>query len=219
VPDLTFTASCGAAGKLPISTAVVQMRKWFFKITLVLLGLLLLLAMTAMVFPQPFLCVDSGPVKADVIVVLGGGSHERPARAAELFKEHAAPRIIVSGWGDGEINRRLLLAAGVPASAIELETQSRTTLENAQFTVKLLREEKVTRIIIVTSWYHSRRALACFRHYAPELKFYSRPSYFATARADWPHNRIGSRVRLEYAKLLGYWIRHGVCPFFKANCD
>jgi uncharacterized SAM-binding protein YcdF (DUF218 family) len=183
------------------------------------IGLLLLLAMAAMVFPQPFLCVDSGPVQADVIVILGGGSHERPARAAELFKEHAAPRIIVSGLGDCEINRRLLLAAGVPASAIELETGSRTTRENAQFTVKLLHEEKLTRVIIVTSWYHSRRALACFRHYAPELKFYSRPSYFATARADWPHNRIGNRVRLEYAKLLGYWIHDGVCPFCPVNCD
>jgi uncharacterized SAM-binding protein YcdF (DUF218 family) len=195
------------------------MRKWFFKTTLVLLGLLLLLAVAAMVFPQPFLCVDSGLVKADVIVVLGGGSHERPGRAAELFKEHAAPRIIISGRGDCEINRRLLLAAGVPADAIEMETQSRTTRENAQFTTKLLREEKVTHVIIVTSWYHSRRALACFRHYAPELKFYSRPSYFATARADWPHYRIGSRVRLEYAKLLGYWIRYGVCPFVLANYD
>ena len=195
------------------------MRKWFLKITLVLLGLLLLLAVAAMVFPQPFLCVDSGPVKAEVMVILGGGSHERPVRAAELFKEHAAPRIIISGRGDCEINRRLLLAAGVPANAIELETQSRMTRENAQFTIKLLREEKVTRVILVTSWYHSRRALACFRHYAPELKFYSRPSYFASARTDWPHNRIGSRVRLEYAKLLGYWIRHGICPFFKANCD
>ena len=189
------------------------MRKWFFKITLSLLGLLLLLAVAAMVFPVPFLCVDSGPVKADVIVVLGGGSHERPVRAAELFKDHAAPRIIISGWGDCEINRQLLLAAGVPANAIKLETQSRTTRENAQFTVKLLREEKLGRVIIVTSWYHSRRAQACFRHYAPELKFYSRPSYFATTRADWPHYRIGGRVRLEYAKLLGYWIRDGVCPF------
>ena len=174
----------------------------------------ILLGLAAFFFPQQILTVDSGPVKADVIVVLGGGSHERPVRAAELFKEHAAPRIIISGWGDCEINRQLLLAAGVPANAIKLETQSRTTRENAQFTIQLLREEKLGRVIIVTSWYHSRRALACFRHYAPELKFYSRPSYFATTRADWPHYRIGGRVRLEYAKLLGYWIRDGVCPFF-----
>jgi uncharacterized SAM-binding protein YcdF (DUF218 family) len=175
--------------------------------------LLLLLAVAALFFPQPFLCVDSGPVKADVIVVLGGGSHERPERAAELFNEHAAPRIIISGLGDYEINRRLLIAAGVPGNAIELETQSRTTRENAQFTVKLLREQKLKRVILVTSWYHSRRAVACFRHYAPEMRFFSRPSYFASARADWSHNRIGNRIRLEYVKLLGYWVRYGVCPF------
>jgi len=175
--------------------------------------LLLLLVVAAIIFPQPFLCVDSGPVKADVIVVLGGGSRERPERAAELFKEHAAPRIIISGLGDYEINRRRLIAAGVPANAIELETQSRTTRENAQFTVKLLREQKQKRVILVTSWYHSRRAVACFRHYAPEIRFYSRPAYFASARTDWSHNRIGPRVRLEYAKLIGYWIRYGICPF------
>jgi uncharacterized SAM-binding protein YcdF (DUF218 family) len=189
------------------------MRKWFIKIALVLLGLLLLLAAAAIIFPQPFLCVDSGPVKADMIVVLGGGAHERPERAAELFKEHAAPRIIVSGYGDCEINRYLLVAAGVPAKAVELENKSRTTKENAQFTVQLFREQKLKRVIIVTSWYHSRRALACFRHYAPEIKFYSRPSYFASTRADWSHNPIGRRIWLEYAKLIGYWIRYGVCPF------
>jgi uncharacterized SAM-binding protein YcdF (DUF218 family) len=188
-------------------------RKLIKRTALGLLVLLLMLVVAAFFFPQPFLCVDSGPVKADVIVVLGGGSHERSERAAELFKEHAAPRIIISGLGDYEINRRLLIAAGVPADAIELETQSRTTRENAQFTDKLLREQKQRGVILVTSWYHSRRALACFRHYAPEIKFYSRPSYFASARADWSHHRIGSRIRLEYLKLIGYWIRYGVCPF------
>ena len=189
------------------------MRKIIKRTAFGLFLLLLLLVVGLMFFPQPFLTVDSGPVAGDVIVVLGGGSHERSVRAAELFKAHAAPRIIVSGAGDCEINRYLLVAAGVPTKAIELENRSRTTQENAQLTIKLLREEKLKRVILVTSWYHSRRALACFRHYAPEIKFYSRPSYSASARADWSHNRIGSRIRLEYAKLAGYWIRYGVCPF------
>jgi uncharacterized SAM-binding protein YcdF (DUF218 family) len=187
-------------------------RKLIKRAVFALLALLFLLVVAALFFPQPFLCVDSGPVKADVMVVLGGGSHDRSERAAELFKEHAAPRIIVSGHGDCEINRHLLIAAGVAAQAIELETQSRTTRENAQFTVKLLREQKQKRVILVTSWYHSRRAVACFRHYAPEIRFYSCPSCFASARAEWSHNRIGPRVRLEYAKLIGYWIRYGICP-------
>jgi uncharacterized SAM-binding protein YcdF (DUF218 family) len=189
-----------------------RVRKIIKRTALGLFLLLLLVAVGLLFFPQPFLTVDSGPVTGEVIVVLGGGSHERSGRAAELFRAHAAPRIIISGAGDCEINRYLLVAAGVPAKAIELENRSRTTQENAQLTIKLLREQKLKRVILVTSWYHSRRALACFRHYAPEIKFYSRPSYFASARADWSYNRIGSRIRLEYVKLAGYWIRYGVCP-------
>jgi uncharacterized SAM-binding protein YcdF (DUF218 family) len=191
---------------------IPPVRKWIKRTVLGLLVLLALLAAAALVFPNVFLTVDSGPVSADVIVLLGGGSHERYERAAKLFKDRVAPRIIVSGYGDCEINRYLLINAGVPAKAIELENKSRTTRENAQFTLKRLREQKVKRVIIVTSWYHSRRALACFRHYAPELKVYSRPSYTGSARADWSHGRAGNRVRLEYVKLAGYWLRYGVCP-------
>ena len=189
------------------------MRKLIKRTALGIFLLLLLLVGAALFFPGPFLTVDSGPVRADVLVLLGGGSRERPERTAELFKEQVAPRIIVSGAGDCEINRHLLVAAGVPAKLIALENKSTTTKENAQLTIKWLREQKLKRVVLVTSWYHSRRALACFRHYAPEIQFYSRPSYFASARADWAHNRIGHRVRLEYVKLLGYWIRYGVCPF------
>jgi uncharacterized SAM-binding protein YcdF (DUF218 family) len=172
-------------------------------------ALLLLLAVAAWIFPRWFLTVDSGPMNADVIVLLGGGSHDRYERAVKLFKDRAAPRIIVSGYGDCEINRHLLIQAGVPAKAIRLENQSRTTQENVQFTIRLLREQKAKRVIIVTSWYHSRRALACFEHYAPEMNFYSRPTDFAAG----PSHRTGSRARLEYVKLLVYWMYYGVCPF------
>ena len=117
------------------------MRKWSLRMAFVFFTLLVLLGVAAFLFPQKCLCVDGGPVKADVMVVLGGGSHDRPERAAELFKEHAAPRILVSGLGDCKIYRRALMEAGVPARAIQMEDQSRTTRENAIFTVKLLRAQ------------------------------------------------------------------------------
>ena len=191
----------------------IAMIKWIFRVVIYAGLLVALAAVTAFFYPEKFLCVDSGRVSADVIILLGGGSHERPERAAELFKAQAASRIIISGEGDDEINRQLLIQAGVPAGAIQLEGKSRTTRENAEFTVKLLRAEKVRRVIIVTSWYHSRRALKCFEHFAPEIKFYSRPSYFAFAREDWTRLGISKRMRLEFLKLPGYWIRYGVNPF------
>ncbi|MEI8289909.1 MAG: YdcF family protein [Verrucomicrobiota bacterium] len=183
------------------------------KVALLLAALVALVAGVAWFYPEKFLCVDSGPVSADVIVILGGGQHERPQRAAELFQRHAAPRIIISGAGDNEINRQILIRAGVPAAAIEVESESANTRENAGFTLKLLRAEKVRSVILVTSWYHSRRALMTFKHFAPDLTFYSCPSYFGFAREEWTRTGLGRRMRLEFLKLPGYWIRYGVNPF------
>ena len=190
-----------------------MIRKLIFRVILSGVLLAVLVAAVAYFYPEKILCVDSGPVAAEVIVVLGGGNHERPVRAAELFRQHVAPRILLTGAGDDEINRQLLLHAGVPASAIEVENKSQTTQENAEFTVQRLRVENVRRAVLVTSWYHARRAQKTFEHFAPELKFYSRPSYYAFERADWRRSEIAHKMKLEFLKLPGYWIRYGVNPF------
>jgi len=180
---------------------------------LALAALLALCAILAFAFPQQIFCVDSGNVQADSLVVLGGGSDDRPIRAAELFRSGAAPRILVSGAGDCEENKRLLVSEGVPPAAIELEREWRSTRQNAQFSIPLLRALGAKRVIIVTSWYHSRRALHAFEHYAPDLQFYSRPAYYGYQRTQWSREAIRGYVRAEYAKLLGYWVCYGIRPF------
>ncbi len=189
-------------------------RHKILKIFLALDALVVLLALVAWSFPQQVLTVDSGPVKADVLVVLGGSSGtERAARAAELFKQGDAPRILVSGFGDCASNGKLLEEEGVANADIVLEPNSHSTRENAEFSMPLLRQMGAHRVIIVTSWYHSRRALTCFEHYAPDIKFYSRPSYFGYPQAEWRPKGISSFVKSEYTKLLGYWVCYGVAPF------
>jgi uncharacterized SAM-binding protein YcdF (DUF218 family) len=187
-------------------------RRFIFRIFLVFFSLLILLGLAALLLPREILTVDSGPVKADALIVLGGDSRERAARAAELFAQAAAPRVVCSGAGDWDSNRQLLIRAGVPAKAILTEENSRTTHENAEFSIAILRAQHLPSAIIVTSWYHSRRALRCFENAAPEIKFYSRPAYLGYARADWKLNGISGHVKSEYLKLLGYWWRYGVCP-------
>jgi uncharacterized SAM-binding protein YcdF (DUF218 family) len=175
------------------------------------LAALLLLCLFA--FPQQVLCVDNGNVTGDVLVVLGGGSYERPTRAASLFREHVAEQVIITGASDHEANRKRLIQGGVPASAILIEPKADSTRENALFTIEMLRKQGARRVILVTSWYHSRRTLHCFRHYAPELQFYSRPAYFAFARSEWRIQGMYRYIRKEYLKLAGYWLFYGVCPF------
>ena len=50
----------------------MKIRKTFVKVLAGVLGLAILLGLAAWLFPQHILTVDSGPVKADVMVVLGG---------------------------------------------------------------------------------------------------------------------------------------------------
>jgi uncharacterized SAM-binding protein YcdF (DUF218 family) len=175
------------------------------------MGILALLGCEIVLFPRQMLTVDSGAVHADAIVVLGGGRDERPQRAAKLFKQGEAPRILVSGFGDCEANVRLLEKNGVPANVITREGDSTSTFENAKFSIPLLRQMGAHRVIIVTSWYHSRRALTCFEHFAPDLQVYSRPSYLGYQSEDTKHQEIIDYV-LEYIKLLIYWVWHGVPP-------
>jgi uncharacterized SAM-binding protein YcdF (DUF218 family) len=179
-------------------------------IALAILLALALLCLGAYWFSPQVLSVDSGAVKADVIVVLGGDISTRPEYAAALFRQGCAPDIIVSG---GKEYREILLDEGVPESAIHLETESRNTMENAKFSIPILKRMGARRVIIVTSWYHSRRALKCFEKVAPDIAFYPRPAYAGMDRAEWSRNGVGTHIRAEYVKMLGYWVRYGVCPF------
>lgn len=184
-----------------------------FRVLLVLLVALLVALAVAYACPEQVLTVDSGSVRAEVMVVLGGAPTERPQRAAELFKAGAAPLIICSGFGDAQLSKTVLLKAGVPAADILLEPDSLTTQENARFTIALLRAHHLTNAIIVTSWFHSRRARACFEHYAPDLKFYSRPDYVGYRADDPQRPYVRAHMRNEYWKLLGYWLCYGVWPW------
>ncbi|UOQ76945.1 YdcF family protein [Hymenobacter sp. 5516J-16] len=58
----------------------------------------------------------------------------------------------------------LLRLAGVPRQHILLETRSRNTRENALNTRALLRQHpEIKSIVLITSAFHLRRAMGCFR--------------------------------------------------------
>lgn len=111
--------------------------------------------------------------KADAIVAVSGGNTSvRAAEAIRLYKNGWADTLIFSGAAadttgpsNAEVMRRQALAAGVPASAIEVESSSQTTKENAERTKQLLADQDnaTKRIILVTSPYHQRRASLEFR--------------------------------------------------------
>ena len=63
--------------------------------------------------------------------------------------------------------------------------------------------------------HHSRRGLHAFQHYAPDIQFYSRPSYYGyPSKAESAERKaMNGYMRTEFVKLAGYWVCYGVCPF------
>ena len=101
--------------------------------------------------------------QADYIVVLGGDV-ERSVEAARLYREGWASKVIVSSLGqDVEHYGRVLAMFGVPESAILYDRQSdRTAAHPASIAGLAGIDREKTRLIVVTSLYHTSRARACF---------------------------------------------------------
>lgn len=108
---------------------------------------------------------------ADAIVAISGGDTQaRTDEAIKLYKAGWAPRLIFSGAArdtsgpsNAEAMREQALEAGVPNKAIWMDSSARDTVGNAMGTYRLLTGAD-SRIILVTSPYHQRRASLEFRH-------------------------------------------------------
>ncbi|HRC72165.1 MAG TPA: YdcF family protein [Candidatus Competibacter sp.] len=155
----------------------------------------------------PPIPVEELPV-ADAIVVLGGGMEaakpperlypdlnaaaDRIWHTARLFRAGKAPLILVSGgnlpWSgvdrtEAEVMAELLQELGVPKAAIALETRSRTTQENRDNALPVLRGLGARRILLVTSALHMPRALALFA--VTDLAVLPAPTDFEVHRRTW----------------------------------
>lgn len=155
--------------------------------------------------------------RADALLVLGGESQARPIEAARLFHAGVAPRVIVTGTGDHETNRRALLKSGVPADSIIVETKSASTLENADFAKPILESMGVRKALLVTSSFHARRALATFQRRLPGIDF-----GVATSRIGWWDTPLGRGqedrwAMIECFKIPAYWLVHGIPPWTRAD--
>lgn len=120
--------------------------------------------------------VDDPASQADVLIVLSDDDFigSRAAKAADLYHEGRAPRIVASGRmlrpyaGIGELIQRDLTDRGVPASAIEIYRHNAAdTLDEAQTLRSLVVEKKWRHVVIVTSNYHTRRARYIYQKVFP----------------------------------------------------
>jgi len=169
--------------------------------------------------------------KADAILVLGGSAtyRERAHEAARLFFEGRAPRILITNdnqrgpWSSAEqrnlffYERSLeeLRNAGVPAESIEVLMQPVTsTYDEAELVRDYAQQQGLHSILIVTSAYHSRRALwvfsKVFRNTGIAVGLISaRPGEESPPPMTWWLTLRGWKlVPSEYVKIIYYVIHY-----------
>jgi uncharacterized SAM-binding protein YcdF (DUF218 family) len=178
------------------------------------------------------LIVSADVPHADAIVVLAGSAayRERTRRAAELFHEGRAPVIILtndnlqSGWSN-ELERNPFFVeraaaelerAGVAETEIEMLPQIVSSTHDEALLLRQYAERRGLRsVLLVTSAYHSRRALWTFRKVFEgsgiNIGLLSvAPGEQMPPPATWWLHASGWRVVAgEYLKLIYYRVRYG----------
>lgn len=167
----------------------------------------------------------------DAIVVLSGSSTyvERADWAAKLYREGRAPVIILtndrltSGWSRTEernpyfyeLAANELQQRGVPATKIEVVSQIGSgTYEESLRLRDYATAHKLKRLLVVTSAYHSRRALWSLRRACEgseiEVGIDSPlPGWQTPSPTTWWWHRWGWKVVAgEYVKMIYYWMQY-----------
>jgi uncharacterized SAM-binding protein YcdF (DUF218 family) len=156
------------------------------------------------------LMIRQKPCKADVIVVLGGENKTRAAKVIELYRQGNAPRILVTGRNEEAHIIHGLTANGVPEYAILREPFATSTYENAVFTIPILKQLNAKKVLLVTSWYHSRRALRLFQSNSETVEFVSIPTNTDAVASIIGDKSLRNSVLIEYVKNVGYWIKYNL---------
>jgi uncharacterized SAM-binding protein YcdF (DUF218 family) len=201
-------------------------RIWLF----LAVGGLLLLAFATRQRTLPWLArwldVGSRPQKADAVVLLNGSLNVRPFFAAALVHGGWAPEIWLNtvaahpNQESGaippffEINLKVLEYGGVPTERIvRLDSDARTTFDEAKAVADYLVDHPVQRLMILTEGPHSRRSRWIFQHLLAdrqiEIAMVSAPTDEFDNENWWQSEAGFLFVVSEYFKLFFYGLRYG----------
>jgi uncharacterized SAM-binding protein YcdF (DUF218 family) len=157
------------------------------------------------------------PVRSDLVVVLGGDPHgDRILKAAELVKKGYAPKVLVSGapgyydLHESDLAIPFVVKRGYPAAwFLAFPHDAHSTEEEAQDLLPELHRLHAQKVIVVTSDYHSRRALRITRARWPGIAIcmVTAPGEYFSPYGWW-HTREGRKIFLlewtkTFASLVG----------------
>lgn len=143
--------------------------------------------------------VQDKPVRSDVILVLAGETNRRPVRALEMLRQGYGRKVILDVPARAEIFdfTELELAGKYKQSlpeAAQIEVcpiEGLSTRDEASDAEKCLAKVQAGSVMIVTSDFHTRRALSIFRRAIPGRSFSVSAAYDETQYGQhwWAHRQ------------------------------
>ena len=151
---------------------------------------------------------------ADVIVVLAGETDRRPALGLELLSKNYAPKMLldvpadarVYQWNMLDLSQQYIQKLPQAQSVAICPIAGLSTKAEAHDVLQCVQKLGVHSVLVVTSDYHTRRALSTFRH---ELRGYrvsvtgaSDPSQFG---GSWWQHRQWAKLNFDEWLRLAWW--------------
>jgi DUF218 domain len=161
-----------------------------------------------------WLLVVNDPQPSDVIVVLAGETNQRPARGLELLSAHYAPRMLLNVPANAKVYKSTMLDIAhdyvqqlpqkdsitiCPITGLSTKTESHDV-------ATCLKAWNIHSLLLVTSDYHTRRALSIFKHEFPGVRCSAAPAFdpqqFGTR---WWQHRQWAKLNFDEWTRLAWW--------------
>lgn len=160
---------------------------------------------------------QSRPTQA--IVVMGVAQYDgRPSPQLQARLDHVltlwnsgiAPLVVTTGgnqpgdrFTEAEASQRYLVEAGVPESAVLLENAGTSTLDSLRGVLRILAEQDITDVVIVTDAYHAARSRLVARSLGLEAHVSATPSS-VVAGTENLRRHIEEGLGIAIANFIGF---------------
>jgi len=139
-----------------------------------------------------------------IVVLAGGRDSPAPEYGGDTVSDYTLQRLRYGAWLKRRTNLPLLVTGGrLKGEALSeaqlmrdvlqkefnievnwVESQSRTTLENAKYSARMLSSKGISRIYLVTHAWHMKRAVGAFEYY--EMEVVAAPTAFELPDKSFP---------------------------------
>lgn len=201
-------------------------KRWFLRVAATFTLMFLLVTFTPLVFW--WATALAGPwndPQGDVLIVLTGSgledgtlgmsSYWRAVYVLLFYRNEHFQQVLISGSGSpvpvAEAMRDFVVAQGVPAEVVRVETESTSTHESAVNLARMVRQEPEfyagKRLVLMTSDYHMYRSHRAFEKVGLEVE--PQPIPDIRKRYSSMLNRWGlaQELTLESVKIVYYWVK------------